>query len=700
MSILTITPNLEKKTAKFKGTVAAGEHVSVSIENASEISTSGLRLRVIDHSGNTLAMFPEPSLEEGMDGVGDWGGGGSVLTCELSLNTAPMHKAVCGMCERELTVVLDNVAEKELHFVGQHTFLGWPKEKGSDIPYDFDEFPKLIDDWIRQIENLTLTAKRDDAEGKVKITVWDGRGGTDPVVVTIYDGDTSNADEFASQAASAANAAARSASEAKTALAAADTKIAAAKSEAVASANSHSDGELQKHKIEADGTFAKKTALDEINTNLTKEADRAKTAENAIDKKAQDALNKYTQTLSTAQEAGIKAEEATKAALDAVSKIIGGAPEALDTLKEIAEWIAKDETGTQALLTQITGLTNLVSKKADTTAVAKSLNGKVDKVPGKGLSTNDYTNVDKEKLDTITDEEGFVKKARYAETALDADNAAFANHSEHANNAELATASQSSMALFPYSGSHKDQRSAELIFSQIDEKRKLNDNIAAADSTVLTDWVFSDGKSYSMSVAPNVPMNDPVKGEYVEGYVYYFDANSYYPSAFFQVTAYTVDENPLELKFNISGNEALSIWPNGLSATRKKVVITKTGEPYVTPTGVKNIAIPKYEFVTATITDGKVTVAPYTNAKLVSDGTAFTVAVGGESGYMRDCVLRVECGETAPTITWGTNFHPRTDAETDFACVAGVKNVYWITEYSPNEFVVAGWQETTGGNAS
>jgi hypothetical protein len=110
-------------------------------------------------------------------------------------------------------------------------------------------------------------------------------------------------------------------------------------------------------------------------------------------------------------------------------------------------------------------------------------------------------------------------------------------------------------------------------------------------------------------------------------------------------------------------------------------------------------ALPRYPFVDAAIANGVVTVEPYANAQLVSDGTAFTVAVGGESGFMRDCVLRVECGETAPTITWGTNFHPRTDAETDFKCEAGKRNVYWITEYAPNEFVVAGWQETTGGSA-
>jgi hypothetical protein len=137
----------------------------------------------------------------------------------------------------------------------------------------------------------------------------------------------------------------------------------------------------------------------------------------------------------------------------------------------------------------------------------------------------------------------------------------------------------------------------------------------------------------------------------------------------------------------------------GFSIIGRRPMVVTPGEPYVTPTGVGVLAIPKYEFVNAANADGKVTVAPYTNAKLVSDGTAFTVAVGEGDGKTRDCVLRVECGETAPNITWGYNFHPRTDAETDFACVAGKRNVYWISEYSPNEFVVAGWQETTGGNA-
>ena len=114
-------------------------------------------------------------------------------------------------------------------------------------------------------------------------------------------------------------------------------------------------------------------------------------------------------------------------------------------------------------------------------------------------------------------------------------------------------------------------------------------------------------------------------------------------------------------------------------------------------------ALPRYQFTSAGIIDGVVTIPPYTHASMLSDGTAFTVAVGEGNGYMRDCILCVECGDVAPTITWPTNFHPRTDAETDFACVAGVNNVhvtnvYWISEYAQGEFAVAGWQATAGGS--
>lgn len=115
----------------------------------------------------------------------------------------------------------------------------------------------------------------------------------------------------------------------------------------------------------------------------------------------------------------------------------------------------------------------------------------------------------------------------------------------------------------------------------------------------------------------------------------------------------------------------------------------------------KDAALPRYSFTILEVVDGVLTVPPYTSAHIPgSSGTAFTIAVGeGNSMYLRDCILCVQCGDVAPTITWPANFHPRTDAETDFACVAGAMNVYWISEYAQGEFAVAGWQATAGGSA-
>ena len=57
---------------------------------------------------------------------------------------------------------------------------------------------------------------------------------------------------------------------------------------------------------------------------------------------------------------------ARQIAIEEVAKIVAGAPESLDTLKEIAELIANGDTGIQALFDQISTLKDLVANKADT----------------------------------------------------------------------------------------------------------------------------------------------------------------------------------------------------------------------------------------------------------------------------------------------------------------------------------------------
>lgn len=92
------------------------------------------------------------------------------------------------------------------------------------------------------------------------------------------------------------------------------------------------------------------------------------------------------------------------------------------------------------------------------------------------------------------------------------------------------------------------------------------------------------------------------------------------------------------------------------------------------------------------------TITPRTVATFTADTSAasFTVAVGaGVANAARDCVLVVDCTDedaVAPTVTWPSNFHPRGDAE-EIAPVAGVRNVFYISEYATGQFVVGGWHE-------
>ena len=71
-----------------------------------------------------------------------------------------------------------------------------------------------------------------------------------------------------------------------------------------------------------------------------------------------------------------------------VTEIVADAPEDFDTLKEMSDWIAGHEDSAAAMNSQI---------QANTLAIA----GKVDKVSGKGLSTEDYTTAEKTKLSGI-----------------------------------------------------------------------------------------------------------------------------------------------------------------------------------------------------------------------------------------------------------------------------------------------------------
>lgn len=128
-----------------------------------------------------------------------------------------------------------------------------------------------------------------------------------------------------------------------------------------------------------------------------------------------------------------------------VAEIVADAPEDFDTLKEMSDWISQHEESAAAMNTAIQRKVDKVAGKGLSTndytteektklsgieaganktvvdsalnssstnpvqnkVIKESLDNKVDKVTGKGLSTNDFTNADKTKLSGI--EEGATK---------------------------------------------------------------------------------------------------------------------------------------------------------------------------------------------------------------------------------------------------------------------------------------------------
>lgn len=175
MSALTITPNIEKKTAKIVGRVAGGEHVAVTLKGCASLKSSTLRLRILFLRKN-VARFPMP-VEDG-ETAEAFTVDGDDLTCELNLNTIQMVKAMRRMPCMNMMFVLDDPGSevKQLYFASMHEVQGWPNEESEDVPVDLDGYVDFIgecDTRINAIQAIvteavaTLTAAMDGKVDKV-----------------------------------------------------------------------------------------------------------------------------------------------------------------------------------------------------------------------------------------------------------------------------------------------------------------------------------------------------------------------------------------------------------------------------------------------------------------------------------------------------------------------------------------------------
>ena len=337
MTSLTILPNTDKKTLKLTGKVAAGEHVAVSVSGGADWIGVGkaLRLRVL-FGMKQVAMFPLVTEEDAAadtsgETVADaWAAGGegdADATCTLNLFTIPAEKYLKfgGNC----LWVLDDIENNTLYGTGEMEVLPWPKRRGSDVPYALDEYPDIV---------AELGERIDAAEVSISGAVDEANG-----IVAYVTAAKSDAESSAHTARVARNQAQTAQGKAEDAQAAAEAAQAAAEAALPLDATLATEGKAADAKAVGDAIALKA----DKSTTYTK-------------------FDTYTKT------------ETINAISTAIATVVDSAPEAFDTLKEIADWIEDDVSGAAAM--------------------AAAIKGKVDKVSGKGLSANDYTDAEKSKL--------------------------------------------------------------------------------------------------------------------------------------------------------------------------------------------------------------------------------------------------------------------------------------------------------------
>lgn len=124
----------------------------------------------------------------------------------------------------------------------------------------------------------------------------------------------------------------------------------------------------------------------EIENNLNDEIERATNAENALNENLNNEINRATakeSELNTELLNRYKKDEtfSKEEVLQKIADLVDSAPGTLDTLKEIADALGNDPNFATTIITM--------------------LSGKVDREEGKGLSTNDYTDAEKQKLEDL-----------------------------------------------------------------------------------------------------------------------------------------------------------------------------------------------------------------------------------------------------------------------------------------------------------
>jgi hypothetical protein len=628
--------------------------------------------------------------------------GDNLIAAPLELNTIQARLHTQGLAATTAIFIVEDIEKNILYFQDSYELHGWVKRDGDEEPYDLNKFPELIEDWRKQIENLIVDAK--EVDGGIEVTICNGVSPAKTFI--IRNGRDGQQGEPG-----------RKGEDGKS-LKFSDLTD-AQKAELKGPKGDTGEGITDEFKALPNKVTENAQAIEANRVAINTEENRAKDAEKKLlsrieeskanaaaamtaASKAQDTADKTVTEIATlvGDDAGDKRKSARQIAAEEVAKVIAGADTNYDTLKEIADYIKNDATDAAQLKNKVT---NLEATKADKSDVV-ALDERVTELEENGGGGGGGSSV--EVVAPSPDGAGKPAdaKAVYDELEKKAD-------AEWVR--ERYVEQESGKGLSEYNFGVDEKLKLQNIEEGAQKNPDLSSYVKKEDVHDLVkdkqDFIYIESKYGKWTAISGLPAGFQTVGEPSNGGVgddiVGWEAKSPDGKRLNLVSfgndnlasgSVTLDDvTKLEPFYIYSDDVQYDTTVIVKKVKRIAAEITSSDESLV----LRGEVFPRYPFADAVLVDGVVTVAPYTNAKLVSDGTAFTVAVSGDSAYMRDCVLRVECGNTVPTITWPDNFHPRTAAETDFKCEAGKRNVYWITEYAPNELCVAGWQETTGGNA-
>ena len=378
MQTITVNLNLSRGFFRISQPLYLGETVSLSFSEAGAYSL----------------ILTEPFADCPNDGVTVWAQ--STDDCVLALNRKALHSAFkkADAMQPNMTVTAKGfVISEDGQTVadGEVTIEYSPKA----FIIDENEYP-LAREVLAQAEaakNSAVSAKSAAEEAKSKA-----------------EGAQSAAEKARDEARSARN----EAQEAKTG---AEKALSAAKESAATSSAAKEDAITAQNASEAarnaaqNAQEAAETARDEAETVAKEtatglvEASEKRLQEQIDEKTDKESFNTLAIKVNTVI-AGDTGKSARTIAAEEVAKVVENAPANLDTLKEIADYIESDKTGAAQMVTQIDANAKAISAEVKRAQEAEAALGeeiakKVDAVEGKGLSTNDYTTEEKEKLEGV-----------------------------------------------------------------------------------------------------------------------------------------------------------------------------------------------------------------------------------------------------------------------------------------------------------